>query len=414
MLLGHAAQPPSHPTSVAEAVVWSYGFGYRHQSAEQDRVKLTVSLNTPNLMRSSGTPNQDLFGTLAQYVFVADPLRATLAQLSDWQSIADPAVVSTALDTFATLASQVAGAWDAHWPDPTALDEPIVLMDAAPAPSPTGVPPIAFDLVVTLKAEDGFYKRLTLERDQVGAGFGWPTIQCTLADGSVIELCPPGVCGPDKPCDCDPNAGPSDYLFPRDVSVPADSLLSWQFTYPGLHVAHYQNATASVSVDRNAALLTPSPPAPPTNPAFVYQTPASSYGAPVTPFISVTDTLPIGTWSSDPAAGPLPALFDTIFDGDPTNRTIMIGVRYGYELAPGNPPVETYLPVLQSPSVPYASDTQTKLTDAVDTWQTGTNPTATGGRWVFWIDMHSMIDTTLMRPVLQLKRLESPLAAQSG
>jgi hypothetical protein len=381
----------------------------RHQSAEQDRIQLTVNLNTPNLLRSQPVVTEDLFGALAQYVFVADPLRAMLASLEDYKSIPDPAVIATALTTFATLASRVATTWDAHWPDPT-IDRAAQLGGSPPSPASTGVDPVAFDLVMTLKGRDGIYQRLTLERDDVAKGFGWPTITCTLADGSIIALCPPGTCGPETPCDCDPNAGANDYLFPRTAAVPVNSLLSWRFVYPGLHVAHYQNATASVAVDRNAQLL-PAPSV--TNPAFVYQTPRASYGTPVTPFISVTETLDIGTWSSDPVSGPLPALFDTVFDNNPAERTIAIGTRYGYQLAPGPTPdtsIETYLPVLQSPATLYDSNTQDNLVAAITDWQDQEQPVTDRGRWVLWLDLHSSIDADVLRPVLQLKRLESPLS----
>ena len=263
-----------------------------------------------------------------------------LASLKDYKSIPDSGVIATDLTTFATLASRVATAWDAHWPDPS-IDRAAQMGGRTSSPEPTGVDPVALDLVMTLKGQDGIYKRLTLERDDVAEGFGWPTITCTLADGSMIELCPPGTCGPKTPCDCDPNTGANDYLFQRTAAVPVNSLLSWRFVYPGLHVAHHQNATASVAVDRNAPLL-PAPSV--TNPAFVYQTPRASHGTPVTPFISVTDTLNIGTWSSDPVSGPLPALFDTVFDNDPAKRAIAIGVRYGYQLAPGPTP-DLYRPL---------------------------------------------------------------------
>jgi hypothetical protein len=192
--------------------------------------------------------------------------------------------------------------------------------------------------------------------------------------------------------------------------VPVNSLLSWQFVYPGLHVARYQNATASIAVDRNAQLL-PAPTV--TDPAFVYQTPRASYGAPVTPFISVTAPFAIGPWSSDPASGPLPALFDTVFDNDAAGRTIAIGVRYGYQLAAGmtdDTGIETYLPVVQSPAMPYDSETQANIVGAITAWQGREQPVTDRGRWVLWLDLHSSIDPGILRPVLQLKRLESPIS----
>jgi hypothetical protein len=66
VLLNQTAQPPRDPTTVADAVKWSDAFALRHQSAEQDRIQLTVNLNTPNLLHSQAIVSEDLFGALAQ------------------------------------------------------------------------------------------------------------------------------------------------------------------------------------------------------------------------------------------------------------------------------------------------------------------------------------------------------------
>ncbi len=60
-----------------------------------------------------------------------------------------------------------------------------------------------------------------------------------------------------------------------------------------------------------------------------------SYPEPVVPFIEVVAALPIDNWSYYPATGPLNGMFATIFNVDPSNRSIACGMRYGYQLAPG-------------------------------------------------------------------------------
>jgi hypothetical protein len=395
-LLSHDAKPPSEVTTVAEAVLWSYQFRFRHQSAEQDRIELTVTLNAgPTEQGVKGAEADGLFGALAQYALVADPLRAMLSALSDPAKIADPVPVAKALDTFAGQADAVAAAWEQRWTEP--LEEgvaPTALSTVA------GLPELTFPMVVTLHSADDRYEKLVLERGSGGEKLSWPAIAVTLPDGTVVALT--AAQGGSDSATCT-------YDFPLEPHVPAHILLSWELTFPGLHVAHWQDATAAVAVDRNAALMPP--PAPGSNPEFVYRTPTASYARPVTPFIGVSQPIPIPAWSWDPLAGPLPAMFDTIFDGDSAGRTIALGVRYGYRLADGNPPIETYLPVVQSPSRPYGPATPADLVDAVHRWWDSAQPATDGGRLVIWIDLHSTLDPSLVRPLLQLKRLEAPLGA---
>jgi hypothetical protein len=189
--------------------------------------------------------------------------------------------------------------------------------------------------------------------------------------------------------------------------VPAFSLLSYELTLGPLHVATCQSAIATVWVTRNASLFGAEGPA--TNSAFVYQTPQSSYSEPVVPFISIADRLAIGTWSYDPASSPLTPLFGTLFDGDSKGRCVAVGVRYGYQLAAGDPPLESYLPALQSPVVDYGDDTVADTCTSLQAWFDEASPATIGGRWSFWIDLYSTVDPSLRRPVLQLKRLVSPL-----
>src|SRR5439155_15142098 len=121
------------------------------------------------------------------------------------------------------------------------------------------------------------------------------------------------------------------YAFPFDPDdhaedVPAFALLTFELTFPPVHVASYQNASARAWVTRNAKLLGTD--GPDTTPAFVYQTPDVSYQEPVVPFIDISGAIAIGAWRD----APLGPMFDAVFDGDPADRKIAVGVRYGYTL----------------------------------------------------------------------------------
>jgi hypothetical protein len=170
-----------------------------------------------------------------------------------------------------------------------------------------------------------------------------------------------------------------------------------------VHVASYQNASARTWVTRNAKLLGDA--GPDTAPDFVYRTPDVSYRASVVPFITITGTVPIGSWPEHPLA----AMFDTIFDGSSEARTIAVGVRYAYTLVPSDPPIEALLPVFQSPAGRYDGTTVDTLTTRVDRWLREVQPATTDGAWAFGVSLYSSLDPGLQRPVLQLKRLSASL-----
>lgn len=123
------------------------------------------------------------------------------------------------------------------------------------------------------------------------------------------------------------------------------------------------------------------------------------------PFVAITGTVPIGSWPEHP----LPAMFDTIFDGSTADRTIAIGVRYAYTLVASDPPIEALLPVYQSPAGKYDGSTVNTVTTLVDEWLGDVGPTRTDAAWAFGIALYSPLDPGLQRPVLQLKRVSAAL-----
>ncbi len=124
------------------------------------------------------------------------------------------------------------------------------------------------------------------------------------------------------------------------------------------------------------------------------------------PFIDITSAIAIGPW--DPRDhNPLAPVFDAVFDGDPSDRTIAIGARYEYTLVAGEPPVSALLPVVQSTVGTYATATVPTLTQALVEWSEREQPAAEGGAWAFRVNLYSSVDPSLQRPVLQLKHLSS-------
>jgi hypothetical protein len=163
-----------------------------------------------------------------------------------------------------------------------------------------------------------------------------------------------------------------------------------------------------VAVIRNAHLLGAD--GPETCSAFVYSTAQLGFPEPLVPLITVSSRLNIGTWTETAATNPLTALFDKMFDGDPVEREIAIAIRYGYTLVPSDPPIETLLPVNLHPR--FTCDPATTVTSvigAVEYWAKTVLPVTAGGLWGFGISFYSSTGPALDRPLLELKRVVSPL-----
>jgi hypothetical protein len=398
MLVGHEAVVPAEPVVLVDALLWRYELALRHQSAEQDSVEFRVTYNARDAATANAVLDDDLFATLAQYTAVSTPLLGLLAGVVAWESASaeEQAVLTAALGTYASLVTAVGDAWGAHWTPP--------LTEVVPAETLGAGPPLdVYDYALGLRATDGWYTTLRLARTAVtgAGGVGWPDVACVTPSGEY-----PLVPAAPETCDCGDAATCRCYAFPP-ATVAAFTLLTFRFTFPPVHVASYQNASSRTWVTRNAKLLGATWPA--TTADFVYRTPEVSYPKPAVPFIDVTGAIPIGAW---PAA-PLQAMFDAVFDGSAADRTIAVGVRYGYTLVPGDPPVEALLPVVQSTVGPYGDTTIAVLTARLAEWLRDVDPAREGGAWAFWVSMYSSLDPTLQRPVLQLERLSSPLVVPS-
>ncbi|MGW0748135.1 hypothetical protein [Streptomyces sp. NPDC002587] len=398
ILLDQHADVPTSAAELGDALYWQYRFSVQHQSAEQDTVELQVTYNRPARTPATSSAD-DLFGALAQYTAVCSPLLGLLAGLTDRDGAGpdERTAMTNALGTYRTLAAAVAQAWAAHW---AAGPAPVPVVAAAAG----GPVPDVYRYALGLHAVDGWYATLRLTRtlESGPGGVGWPEkIVCVTADGERHDLTPvdPQVCGCTDAgrCQC--------YAFPLQV-VEAFTLVTFELTFPRVHIATYQSASAGARVTRNARLLGEG--WPDTVPSFVYRTPEVGYHDPVVPFIDLTGAIAIGPWDP-PGHDPLAPLFDAVFDGDPADRTIAIGARYAYTLVAGDPPVSALLPVVQSTVGTYDTETVPTLTRALVEWSERERPATEGGAWALRVSLYSSVDPSLQRPVLQLKHLSSEL-----
>lgn len=380
------------PTTLDEALHWSYVLVYQHQSAAQDQIRLEVEFNLAPGNTRLAAEEDDLFGRLAQYAAIAPTLWPLLAGLPDPGAGIPPEVVANAVGTYAGLIRQVADAWTAHWGSP-----PVSARESVGAPPDTNE---LYDFAATLTSSeaDGVftYTTLTLQRLRADGDVTWPTIVVLKPDGQRIPL---------TAAQAQIGAETLVYDFPAG-EVEAFGALGFELTFPGLHIARYQNALSRVWVERNAQLLGAG--APPTRESFVYRTAPLAFPEPLAPLIQVDARLDIGVWTSDPATNPLGPVFAAILDGAATGQ-VAISIRYGYALTPGPDPIETYLPVGLRPY--YSYDGVEPIITQVDRWDADHQPVSSGGLWAFGISLYSSLDEALRRPLLVLNRLVSPITA---
>jgi hypothetical protein len=323
-----------------------------------------------------------------------------LAGLTDVGDATPPVrrqVLSNALGTYHGLASAVADAWLRHWTTPAAAPVPAAAQAGRPERE-------VYLYQLGLAAADGWYTTLDLTRtvESATGQVGWPeTIECVTPDGERHRLTPEPF---------QPTAPSRTYRFPAEPPrVAAFTLLTFELTFPPVHIAAHQNASAAARVTRNARLLGEGWPQ--TAQAFVYRTPETGGSQAVLPFIDITNTIKLGDWAP-PTRNPLDPLFRAVFDGDPDGRTIAIGARYAYTLVDAEPPVSALLPVVQSTVGGFdQAGTVPALTRTLTDWADRARPQTAGGAWAFRLNLYSSVDTSLQRPLLQLRHLSAPLGS---
>jgi len=368
-----AARAPVAPSSLAKAVVWSYGLTLQYPAANQDQVTIGFAPDAPPVSRVATGP-LGLFEALARYDAVATDLRELLADLT---ATPGPATIG-ALETWTGLVGEIAEAWTAHWraaPDaaPTHdADTPGFVIGFEPAPDGTG----------SLAA-------LTLARTGAGATFDWPEIR--LPDIASVVLRP-----------SDPAAGIRTYPLPAALIDAA--LATVELAFPGLTIARHPALTATVRLERNARLLGLDGPT--SRPGFIYDV-VTAAAAPVLPFISSDVELDIGPWSDDLATCPLVAAIKTLNDGAATDPLLRLDVEYVYQPVDG--PVTTAAKVLLAGPT-SSPDMPAEVVAAMVQWREDHQPSTDGAFWRFGITVFADSPGARPTPLLTLTNLVSPVA----
>lgn len=377
-IVGIEARGPSAPASLAEAVRWSYVLTLRCRPAAQDQLRIQPMAGGAASQAQAAPTSSELFSQLAQYASVAGDLRDLLDGLT-----AEPPGLAAigALETWAGLARAVAEAWRTH-------------ARAAPAPVPTTGPEPPAYLLAFEADDEGDLTALRLTRTGRIEAFGWPDVVLSPAGGEPLTLIA-GRTADDEGCRWPLAPGVVRALDPLGLEV----------IFAGLPAGSLEHVQTIVCLDRNVT----SAHGPPMNPPFVYRG-APITTPPMTPSIVVNKVLDIGTWSDDPALGPLAAAIKTLFDGRPEGRTFGLTVSYDYVVVEGPPMITAGAPVLlvqQASSADLAEIVQRMIA-----WRNETNPSTDGASWQFFVTAPATDAEPGAAPLISLDSLFSPIAPQ--
>jgi hypothetical protein len=383
MLAQGGSAATNAPADVAAAKQWRYTFSYQTHLAAQDALYVDAAFNLPAAsLRPFAADVAGFRAALAQWVAVWPELSSALGRLLSWNGAANPVLAQT-LQTFAQLASDVAGGWNT--PSDMAVG--------------SGETTYSYQVNTTVRSgADGLADDLdTLVVKVLGATGPSPTgefpaIDWRHADGDWHPLTLRSH-----------TAGEAVYVYGTDV--PAEDTIQHRITFDRLDVVAWQNATGTTRLTRNEHLVGRAA----TAPAFVYSTSAVGFARPVTPLIQHDEVIVFNEGLSLQAA--LAALFTTLLGtSSPTDYWITLSVQFGYEVVPTTAPrrpLISLLPIGLLPLSQYDTALPRRVFDLITAWQTG-KPFAPGfGLYVLDVTIFTSLtpEGAANVPLLRLQHL---------
>ena len=387
----------AQPT-LAEAAQWTYGLTYSHEHAEQDEVLLTVVFNVTRTVGDALTGASDLAASLAKYVLQADLLRDLMSWYADPPSPAPaelPVVREHVAGTIAALATEIASAWEDHWP-------PLSPDDIGPAGPQVHVPEGDTHHLrsrVSYLEGTGKLKDLKLELDgsaQPGPGNVWPTASILGPDGNFVQL----------------QAGSQEgesvtYTLKKGIVLEIEGWPVVRLEWRGLNVAEVGNAQASVAARRNQELL----PGLQTNADFVLTSARVTAPDVATPLLEWSGEFPISGSSLNDA---LKDALTELFEGS-TKPWLTVSLAYAHQLVeplPGKSDsgLVSVLPCALYPHQSLSNDVAGAVAEEAGRWQTRHRPAEAGGKWLISLTLSSWLEGKDSRPLLTLETLSYPLA----
>jgi hypothetical protein len=396
-----ASAADEQPPPLDRLGLWDYGVSYAAQHAAQDDVAVTATFNLREDGRSPhATLEKDVAVALARYVHVADGLWSMLAGFLDGSRQA--ADLQRAASSFADLVGDVAGAWAGHWASVPDCTEPPPQGGAATAGPATVA--YSYRAAMTRKLDPEsravLITGITLTAMNVGIGpqGQWPRV-FVAADGERVEL-----------VRHDPNGAVCEYTVPEHVQVRSVEWPEVTLQWSDLPVAGYQNARASLSVQRNHALVSGVE----TTCWFLYQTPEITTADVVTPFNAWTEEFTVSPQVGPDLTAQLDWMFKQVLGDDATalGLPVTIAAWYGYRLVDppdGGEGIIVYLPVTLYPHATLDSGTAASVNAALTKWKDGTDlPDKPGRVWAIALTVMSQMQgegQESTKPVLSIERL---------
>ena len=407
--------PPPVPTTIDEALRWTYAFTVIGSQSAQDRLFLDVILNqpprevpvaTPAALRTAAVTGdqdparpapRDLFEALARFIFEFPQIAPYLAKVPQAAFAGrDVAVALKALERFAGLVDGIETTWATWYHQAT----PKAFLAAGGNPN---LPQETWSYVVD------FQRR--------------PDLLVTRTIQGSASLPPwPVIAGYQTPTDPGPQA-----LYRRLVQTPGDAPLAGQLavSLPGLFLLTRQSARTTARLDRNANLVPSGAPAGTTvNPKFVYDTPLVELPDPVVPLEQVPN--PILMPQTPTLTQALDALFAPfVSGGDPSLQVkelrFSLDIFYNYVVATGT---ADQVLISSTPSFLVREDVSTpanssgtpartlaqvkqELAAALTGWYEALRPTDRGARLSFAFTAFSIMGGTSGEHQLPLARFRS-------
>lgn len=358
-----------------EESLWNYEFTYSHQHAEQDYVVITTEFNLtmPTLLARAEEEPRDLFTELAQYNSVATSLWNYLNELTKLNSDVDPTYIQNAVETFATLATNISDYWSSRLSPEETSRSTETNLDAD----------YTYEYDVRVNRTGGVISSLKLIKlsPDVGPNNTWPGAYVQKLDGSFVPM-----------VEASRTTDQIVYDIPEGVEILATDWPVFKLVWGDLNVSTLQNARSKIKVERNQDLLDGVDVS--TNPDFVFSTETIITPSIVTPlnvFGNRIDISPLGSTLAEA----LDQCFTDLFGTNAYGQKVTMELSYGFELvspsSDSDQGLVTYLPIGLYPNQVITANTGTELSGIIDRWELANKPSQNGGEWVFSIKLYSQL-----------------------
>jgi hypothetical protein len=324
VLVSQTATPSfKAPTNTDELVQWDATTTWQHQDADQDDIALRMEVATAGSSALSRTLSADdtdpLFAALAQFIAVWPAVSNDLARLTTLAPGAPPDPIATgALAAFATMVDTVTTVWPSEQPAPSTKSPATDVL--------TEILPGTYEYTLIRQVgSNSDLSTLTVKADANNPAELWP--EFSVAIGPKYEMLPLTRILPST-------SSQAIYTYP--ANVPNGLSLRYSLTLPNLDVVMIPDFELSVSVTRNADLITKPPST--TSPQFIYRTPYTGFPSPLIPLLMVGEDFPIGSGPTANLEAALVTFLERLLDRQTTSgttRTLRVAGSYGYDVTQG-------------------------------------------------------------------------------